>query len=131
MFLFPFTSITVQTTVVTPPVKVAGALFVTEATLQLSEVIGVPKTNPVATQVAPAFTVIFAGGVILGNTWSSIVTTHEENLTLSPVSVAIINTVFGPTSAHVNELGIVNKVTVQLSEEPASIIDGVKLADPF
>ena len=61
-------SVTVQVTIVTPPVKVDGALFVTLKTLQLSAVIGAPKSKPVTTQVAPEFTIMSAGGVIVGLT---------------------------------------------------------------
>ncbi len=39
----PFTSVTVQVTVVVPTGKVAGALFVVLCTPQLSPVVGVPK----------------------------------------------------------------------------------------
>ena len=108
-----------------------GASFVTVATLQLSAVIGAPKSKPVTTQVAPALTVISAGGVIVGFILSSIVTTTDEKRTLSPVSVAITKTVLGPTSLQVKELGIVNKVYVQLSVVPSSIMDGFNETVPL
>ena len=43
-------SITVQVTLVTPRLKTAGALLVTDCTPQLSVVMGVPSTTPVAVQ---------------------------------------------------------------------------------
>ena len=65
---------TVHVTVVFPNEKVAGALFVTVATAQLSEVIGVPKVTPVATHEAFAFTVKAAGAVMEGRILSITVT---------------------------------------------------------
>ena len=72
--MFPEPSVTVHVTVVIPIGKAKGALFVTEATLQLSVVTGVPKDTPVA--VHPLLIVmIFAGGqVIIGLIVSLIVT---------------------------------------------------------
>jgi hypothetical protein len=46
--LLPLLSVTVQITVVAPIGKAAGALLVTKATPQLSEVTGVPRVTPVA-----------------------------------------------------------------------------------
>ena len=57
----------------------AGALFVTEATVQLSAVTGVPSATPVAVHDAFAETVTLAGAVIEGNTLS-ITTTVEEHV---------------------------------------------------
>ena len=51
-----------------PKPNVAGALFVTEAIEQLSEVTGAPKTTPVAEhRVKSAGTVTFVGQAIVGN----------------------------------------------------------------
>ena len=46
--VFPAPSVAVHVTVLTPNGNDAGASFVTEATLQLSAVVGVPKLTPVA-----------------------------------------------------------------------------------
>ena len=63
----PFVSVTVQMTVVVPTGNEAGALFVTEATSQLSLVVGVPRPTPVATQLpASVFTETLAGQVMAG-----------------------------------------------------------------
>ncbi len=74
VFTFPLPSVTVHVTVVVPKANVAGASFVIEATEQLSAVTGVPKTTPVAIQLAFAFKVIFAGAVIEGKVTSVTVT---------------------------------------------------------
>ena len=66
--VFPAASVAIQVTVVFPKGKVDGALFVTViAPLQLSDVVGVPKETPVATQeFALAETTTFDGQVIVG-----------------------------------------------------------------
>jgi hypothetical protein len=46
--VFPDPSVTVHVTVVVPNGKVAGALLVTAATVQLSAVVGTPSETPVA-----------------------------------------------------------------------------------
>jgi hypothetical protein len=57
----------VYVTVVVPTLNVAGALLVTEATPQLSAVVGVPSVTAEAVQVPlSAFTVMFAGQVMVG-----------------------------------------------------------------
>src|SRR5262245_61036719 len=67
MEIFPFTSITVQVTVVTPIGNVAGALLVTEEIPQLSAVVGVPKTTPEAVHAdGSVFTLTLAGQVMVG-----------------------------------------------------------------
>src|SRR6266436_1579375 len=48
VLLLPCTSTTVQVTVLVPTGKVAGALLVTLATPQLSDVLGVPSATPLA-----------------------------------------------------------------------------------
>jgi hypothetical protein len=75
--VFPALSVTVQVTVVVPSGNVAGALLVTLATVQLSDVIGVPKTTPVATQDPFAEAKTFAGAVIVGFVLSFTVTTCD------------------------------------------------------
>ncbi len=62
---------------------------------------------------------------------STTVTVTEENTTLFPGSEPNTKTLFCPTLLQLNELGMVNKVTEQLSVDPLSIIDGVKFATPF
>jgi hypothetical protein len=81
-------------TVVVPSGKVAGALLTTLATEQLSAVTGVPKTTPVAVQLALAFTVTLEGAVIVGKMLSTIVAVMDENTTLFPGSEPKTKTVF-------------------------------------
>ena len=52
--MFPDASVAVQVTVVLPKGKATGALLVTEATEQLSAVVGVPSVVTVALQVPMA-----------------------------------------------------------------------------
>jgi hypothetical protein len=72
--VFPALSVTAQVTVVVPAGNAAGALFVTEATPQLSAVTGVPRLTPVAVQ--PLFVVVLTatGQVIVGRILSVTVT---------------------------------------------------------
>ena len=65
---------TVQVTVVTPIGKAVGALLVTEATPQLSAVVGVPKETPVAVQAVLVVADTLAGQVMLGGILSVTVT---------------------------------------------------------
>jgi hypothetical protein len=65
--VFPDPSVTVHVTTVTPAGNCDGALLVTDATEQLSDVVGVPRLTLVAKH-CPEFvlTVTFAGQVIDG-----------------------------------------------------------------
>ena len=68
-------SVTVQVTVVVPIGNVAGASLDTEATPQLSEVIGLPRATPVAShEPASASTDTSEGQVICGSSLSVTVT---------------------------------------------------------
>ena len=63
----PLTSVTVHVTEVVPTGNEAGALFVTEATAQLSLVVGVPRFTLVAVQLpASVFSETLAGQVMVG-----------------------------------------------------------------
>ena len=66
--MFPAASFAVQVTVVFPIGKTDGALFVTVIVpVQLSDVVGVPKTTPDAVhKLASAETTTVAGQVIVG-----------------------------------------------------------------
>jgi len=59
--VLPLVSMTVHVTIVVPIPKTVGALFVTDATAQLSEVIGLPNATPVALHEAFALIVTFEG----------------------------------------------------------------------
>ena len=72
--LFPAASVAVQVTVVFPNGKLAGALFVTLAKVQLSVATGVPKFAIVAVHALPDDTVMFAGATKLGFALSTTVT---------------------------------------------------------
>ena len=74
MFVLPALSVTVHVTVVVPIGKVAGALLVTEATVQLSEVAGAVSTT-VAKQ-EPGFVLAFtAGAQAMVGFWLSVTVT--------------------------------------------------------
>ena len=75
MAVLPDPSVTVQVTVVLPSGKAEGALLVTEATEQLSEVVGVPNDTPVAVQPVLVLAETAAGAVMEGSTLSITVTT--------------------------------------------------------
>ena len=70
----PAASVTVQVTVVVPIGKTVGALFVTLATEQLSDVTGVPSATLNAEHALLAFKVTLAGAVMVGFVLSTIVT---------------------------------------------------------
>jgi hypothetical protein len=72
--VLPEASFTVQLTSVVPIGKTAGALFVTNATEQLSAVVGKPSATLNATQALDAVTVTLFGAVIVGNSVSFTVT---------------------------------------------------------
>ena len=67
-------SVTVHVTVVVPIGKVAGALLVTEATVQLSAVAGAERTTVVKHEPEAAATVTFAAQVMVGFSLSVTVT---------------------------------------------------------
>jgi hypothetical protein len=72
--VFPLASVTVQVTVVFPEGKVAGALFVTEATEQLSLNSGDPRFTFSAVHPVVEDTVTLAGAVTVGAMTSVTVT---------------------------------------------------------
>ena len=112
--IFPEPSVTVQVTVVVPTGNTVGALFVTEATEQLSAVTGVPRTTPVAVQPVFVFTVTFAGAVIVGNVVSTTVTNWVAVLMFPEPSVTVQVTVVFPNGKVVGAL-FVTVATEQLS----------------
>jgi len=74
-------------------------LFVTEATEQLSAVIGVPSEATIATQVpVPTFTVMFKGQVIVGTMLSILFTlnVHVDMFPLESVTVRVTTVVPTP-----------------------------------
>ena len=70
----PDPSVTVHVTVVNPNGNALGALFVVDATVQLSLVAGVPNTTPVEVQPVLVVAVTLIGAVIVGFTLSVTVT---------------------------------------------------------
>lgn len=90
--MFPELSVTVQVTVVGPAGKVAGALFVTLATAQLSLVTGVLRITPVAVQApASGFIVSVAGQVIVGSVTSGVSPIVTDVVAVQPLlSVGIV-----------------------------------------
>jgi hypothetical protein len=113
--MFPALSVTVQVTIVVPIGNTVGALLLTEATLQLSEVIGVPNVTLNATQELFALTNKLTGATIVGFCVSITVTVKLAVLVFPAASVAVYVTVVvpsGKTSPGLCELVI---VTAQLS----------------
>ena len=94
----PEPSVTVHvTTVVSPIGYVAGALFVTLATEQLSPVVGAVKLTPLAVQLpASVFTVYWPGAVIVGFILSVTVTFWVPVAVLPEPSVTVHVTVVSP-----------------------------------
>ena len=74
MFALPALSVTVHVTVVVPIGKVAGALLVTEATVQLSEVAGAARTTVAKQEPGFVFAFTAAAQVIVGFSLSVTVT---------------------------------------------------------
>jgi hypothetical protein len=99
--VLPEPSVTVQVTVVFPNEKLVGASLVVLDTLQLSEVVGVPRltfAKAVAHVPASTFTVTSVGAVITGTSLSSTVTSKEHTVELPAASVTVAVTVVVPTA---------------------------------
>src|ERR1041385_2715771 len=91
-------SMTVQVTIVLPTGNCAGASLLTESTPQLSEVVGEPRSTPVAKQLpASALTVTAAGQVIDGTSSSVTVTVCWQVAELPCTSVTVQVTMEAPT----------------------------------
>ena len=96
MEVLPFTSVTVQITVVVPKLNVNGALFVVVATAQLSFVVALPN-EAVAPEVRLQI-VTSAGAVISGASLSVTTTVCEQVDAVPPASVAVHTTVVVPNA---------------------------------
>ena len=94
-------SVTDQVTVVVPIGKLTGALFVTAATVQLSPVIGTPRTTPEAVhKFKSVLTVTSAGALLSGAIVSETVTSW------------VAETVFPAASVTIHTTGVVPKPNV-------------------
>jgi hypothetical protein len=113
--VLPEPSVTVHVTVVVPNGNGDGALFVTLATVQLSEVVGVPIFTLNATHEAFAFTVTFDGAVIVGFVLSFTVTVCVAVAVLPDPSVTVHVTVVTPNGNVAGAL-FVTLATEQLSD---------------
>ncbi len=113
--VLPEPSVTVQITVLVPNGNVAGALFVTLATEQLSDVTALPNVANVAEQELFAFTVMLAGTTIVGAVLSFTVTVCVAVAVLPEPSVTVQITVVVPNGNGDGAL-FVTLATVQLSE---------------
>jgi hypothetical protein len=87
--VLPAPSVTVHVTVVVPNGKVAGALLLTDATVQLSAVAGVPKLVITAPHDALAFTVSASGATIVGFVLSFTVTSCVTVVTFPAASLTV------------------------------------------
>ena len=97
--VLPFTSVTVQVTVVEPTGNTEGALLVTVATPQLSAVVGVPSEAPASdsdTERHQPLIVTVDGAVIVGFCASITVTVCVAVAVLPCTSVTVQVTVVVP-----------------------------------
>ena len=112
--VLPLPSVTVQVTIVVPNGNAVGASFVTDATVQLSFVTGVPRTTPVAVQPLFVVAATFAAQVIVGLTLSVTVTVCVHVAVLPLPSVTVHVTVVFP-NGNAAGASFVTDATVQLS----------------
>ena len=113
--VFPLPSRTVQITVLVPTGKLAGALFVTVTTPQLSAVTGTPKFTFVAThRPAAALTVTLLGHAIVGGCASVTITSCAHVAVFPLPSRTVHTTKFVPTGKLAGAL-FVTVVGPQLS----------------
>ena len=120
----PLPSVTVQVTVVVPIAKVAGALCVTEATEQLSEVTGVPRATFNAIQLLFVVVLTAAGAVMVGLTLSITVTSWFALVALPLASVTVQVTVVVP------RLKADGALLVTEATEQSSAVTGVPNTTP-
>ena len=95
--MLPALSVTVQVTVVVPIGKVAGASLVTEATPQLSPVVGFERTTVAKQEPGSASTATSAAQAIVGFSVSLTVTSCSQVAVLPALSVTVQVTVVEPT----------------------------------
>lgn len=110
----PDPSVAVHVTVVDPNGNASGALFDTEEIEQLSNVIGVPRTTPVAVHALFADTKSAAGAMIDGLAMSTTVTTCVAVADRPAPSVTVQVTVVFPNGNTVGAL-FATEATAQLS----------------
>ena len=122
--VLPLASVTVQVTVVAPIGNVVGALFVTLATEQLSEVAGVPKETFNAKQPLLVVVVTANGAVIVGIVVSLTVTVCVLIVTFPDPSVAVQVTVVTPIGYVAGAL-LINVTVVQLSVATGAVNETV------
>src|ERR1041385_5949575 len=90
LLLLPWTSTTVQVTRLVPTGNVVGALLMTVATPQLSEVAGTPSATPLAKHwPALALVVTVAGQLIVGGWLSTMITVCTQLLLLPWTSTTV------------------------------------------
>ena len=112
--MLPALSVTVQVTVVVPIGKVAGASLVTEATPQLSPVVGFERTTVAKQEPGSASTDTSAAQAIVGFSVSFTVTSCSQVAELPALSVTVQVTVVEPTG-KVAGASLVTEATPQLS----------------
>jgi hypothetical protein len=122
--VLPAASVTVQVTIVLPNGSAAGALLTTLATVQLSEVTGVPKFTLVAVHPVFVETVKAAGAVIVGLILSTTVTVCVAVAVLPAASVTVQVTVVFPIG------NVVGALLTTLATEQLSAVIGVPSVTP-
>ena len=120
----PAPSVTVHVTVVFPKGNTLGALFATEATVQLSAVTGVPNATLNAAQALFAFTVTLAGAVMVGFVLSTTVTVCVAVAVRPEPSITVQVIVVVPNEK------VEGALFVTLATEQLSAVTGVPNAKP-
>ncbi len=93
-----------------------GWLLVTEATEQLSPVVGVPRATAVAVQAVLVVVAILAGAVIVGLVVSIMLKVLVSTLVANEVVVISNETRYSPGKSGVNEVDVVIVVSIKLPE---------------
>src|ERR1043166_3928254 len=109
-------SVAVQVTIVVPTGKLAGASLLMSATVQLSEVVGAPRSTPVATHWPVSASTVTAAGQVIEGAWSSVTVTDCWHVAVLPcTSVTVQVTVVVPTG-NCAGASLLTSATPQLSE---------------
>ena len=132
---FPFTSVTVKVTVLVPTSAQVNILGdATKVSIPQASVLPPSISAPVMVAIPlTSNCTVISWQIAVGATLSSTVTVAVHVLELPFTSVTVKVTVFGPTSAQVNELGLTESDAIpQASVEPpstsAAVMDALPVA---
>jgi hypothetical protein len=127
--VFPAASVTVHVTVVVPDGKLAGALFVTDATVQLSPVTGTPKTTPEAVQEFKSVATVILGGAVFKGAMVSDTVISWVAETVFPAASEICHTTAVIPSVKTAGALLVGMPTPQLSVADATPISTLQFVE--